>query len=205
MTQELTVRDHLQMEIAKSVDRLNAMIDPNSPFRGILLGLMMPQESRSADIEYVRQEADRRMTAHNAIAKAFRSNTRAKQFKSLRDLSKDGVITKSQLDVGTLTNFSAINGGQSLGYVSLDTQMARGTVRPNSFTLYQCLHKSGAYQVVDYWPYAAETGGGLPGTAFQGFGNVASGTLSTSAGVYNLNNITLKLAEMQLTELGENL
>ena len=194
MTQELTVRDHLQMEIAKSVDRLNAMIDPNSPFRGILLGLMMPQESRSADIEYVRQEADRRMTAHNAIAKAFRSNTRAKQFKSLRDLSKDGAITKSQLDVGTLTNFSAINGGQSLGYVSLDTQMARGTVRPNSFTLYQCLHKSGAYQVVDYWPYAADTGGGLPGTAFQGFGNVASGTLSTSAGVYNLNNITLKLA-----------
>ena len=194
MNQELTVRDHLQIEIAKSVDRLNATLGPNDPFKSFFMGMFMPQENRGADFEKVREELDKRMIATNAVAKAFRQNTRAKQFKSLRALQTEGAITKSILDVGTLTNFASITGGQSLGYVSLDTQMARGTVRPNSFTLYQCLHKSGAYQVVDYWPYASNTGAGLPGTAFQSFGNVSSGTLSTSAGIYNLSYITLKLA-----------
>ncbi len=71
---------------------------------------------------------------------------------------------------------------------------ARGTVRPNSFTLYQCLAKSAAYQIIDFWPYASSTGGGLPGTAFQSTSSVTSGTLATNVGKYNLNNITLKLA-----------
>jgi len=110
-------------------------------------------------------------------------------------LSKAGdpALMKANLDVGTLTNFASITGGQSLGYVSLDTQIARGTIRPNSFTLYQCLPKSAAFQVVDYWAYASDTGAGLPGTAFTGYSNVSSGTLNTSAGVYALENITLKL------------
>ena len=109
------------------------------------------------------------------------------------DLAGGDPFIKANLDVGTLTNFAQITGGQSLGYVSLDTQIARGTIRPNSFTLYQCLPKSAAFQVVDYWAYASDTGAGLPGTAFQSYGNVSTGTLVTSAGVYALENITLKL------------
>jgi hypothetical protein len=195
MNQPLTQADHLQTEIAKAVDGINRLCRSDDPFKQFYMGLVMGQgNGRPADLEKVREKMDETMTVPNAISKAFRANTRAKQFKARAELLKNGAISKADLDVGTLTNFANISGGQALGYVSLDTQMARGTVRPNSFTLYQCLHKSGAYQVVDYWPYASATGGGLPGTAFQGYSNVASGTLSTNAGKYNLNFITLKLA-----------
>ena len=102
-------------------------------------------------------------------------------------------LAKAVLDVGTQTNFASITGGQSLGYVSLDTRVARGTVRPDSFTLYQALPKSAAYQVVDYWPYIDDPGGALPGSATSGFSNVQSGTLATNAGIYSLQNINLKL------------
>lgn len=187
-------RDFVQFEIAKSVEAMNATLPSDFAFKNLLLGMASPQEIRPDDVENARKKLEEIALPANAIAKAFRQNTRARQFKSLTQLSKEGVVSKAQLDVGTLTNFAQITGGQSLGYVSLDTQMARGTVRPNSFTLYQCLHKTGAYQVVDYWPYASNTGAGLPGTAFQGFGNVSSGTLATSAGKYNLNFINLKLA-----------
>lgn len=98
------------------------------------------------------------------------------------------------LDVGTNVNFSQITGGQSIGYVSLDTQLARGTIRPDSFALYQSLPKSQAFQVVDFWAYSDDIGGNLPATNFTGFGNVSSGTLTTSAGLYQLDNITLKLS-----------
>lgn len=193
----LSIRDHLQFEIAKSVDSVRAALgnDPRlMPFQDFFMGMVQDQSVRPEEFEIARKKMEESMVPTNAIAKAMRSNTRAKQFKNANDLVSDGTISKAQLDVGTLTNFANITGGQSLGYVSLDTQMARGTVRPNSFTLYQCLHKSGAYQVVDYWPAATDTGGGLPGSSFTSFGSVTSGTLSTSAGVYNLNNITLKLA-----------
>jgi len=113
-----------------------------------------------------------------------------------REIAKslgDSPLAKSVLDVGTQTNFAQITGGQSLGYVSLDTRMARGTVRPDSFTLYQSLPKSPAYQVVDYWPYIDDPGGALPGSATSGFSNVQSGTLSTNSGIYSLQNINLKL------------
>jgi hypothetical protein len=109
------------------------------------------------------------------------------------DLHKSGEISKSVLDVGTLTNFASITGGQSLGYVSLDTKFARGTVRPDSFTLYQMLPKSAAFQVVDYWGYVDDPGGALPGSATSAFTSVQSGTLNTSAGIYQLNNVQLKL------------
>ena len=102
-------------------------------------------------------------------------------------------LIKAVLDVGTQTNFTQITGGQSLGYVSLDTRLARGTVRPDSFTLYQSLAKSPAFQVVDYFAYIDDPGGALPGSATSGFSNVSSGTLATSAGIYNLQSINLKL------------
>ena len=110
-----------------------------------------------------------------------------------RALAKSGAISKSVLDVGTQTNFSQITGGQSLGYVSLDTKFARGTIRPDSFTFYQMLPKSAAFQVVDYWGYVDDTGGALPGSATSAFSSVQSGTLGTSAGIYSLNNVNLKL------------
>ena len=103
-------------------------------------------------------------------------------------------IAKSVLDVGTLTNFANVTGGQALGYISLDTRMARATVRPSSFTLYQCLDKSLAWQVVDFWALALATGGAPPGAAFANYTSVSSGTLATSAGTYNMQDIVLKLA-----------
>lgn len=138
------------------------------------------------------------MKRMNAMAKAFRANPRkmmGKQFPSFGELAKSyPEIAKAELDVGTLTNFANITGGQTLGYVSLDTQLARGTIRPGSFTLYQCLKKTAAFQVVDYWGYAAETGGAIPGAAFASYSSVGTGTLATSAGIYDLKFITLKLA-----------
>ena len=177
--------------IAKSLDSMIRCINPNDPLRDFYVRAagMDPQL-----VTEIQEKTAPAIAKANAIAKMFRKNTRASTFPNRADLEKSGAMSKAQLDVGTLTQFASITGGQSLGYVSLDTQMARGTVRPNSFTLYQCLHKSAAFQVVDYWPYASDTGAGLPGTAFQGFGNVASGTLTTSAGIYALENITLKLA-----------
>ena len=111
-----------------------------------------------------------------------------------RELAKgNSPLAKAVLDIGTQTNFASITGGQSLGYTSLDTRVARGTVRPDSFTLHQALPKSAAYQVVDYWPYIDDPGGALPGSATSGFSNVQSGTLATNAGIYSLQNINLKL------------
>jgi hypothetical protein len=164
------------------------------PFRGFLAQMMVPRDSRQAAEEGVRAGLEASMAPANAIAKAFRAKTRVQHFPKLSDLAKSGAMAKSVLDIGTLTNMAAITGGQSLGYVSLDTQMARGTVRPNSFTMYQCLHKSAAYQVVDYWATVNDTGGAQPGGAFASFGSVSSGTLATSAGLYSLSNIKLALA-----------
>lgn len=192
---QVNARDYLEMEIGKAMQSLNVTLASDDKFRDFYMSMFMPKDMRAPDIEEMRAKLEKSMVPMNAIAKAFRNNTRrSREFKSMHELRKSGEISKADLDVGTMTNFATITGGQTLGYVSLDTQMARGTVRPNSFTLYQSLHKSAAYQVVDFWPYASDTGGGLPGTAFQGFGNVASGSLSTSAGNYNLNTITLKLA-----------
>jgi hypothetical protein len=103
-------------------------------------------------------------------------------------------LAKATLDVGTLTNFANVTGGQALGYVSLDTRMARATVRPSSFTIYQALDKSLAWQIVDFWALAKATGGAPPGSAFANYSNVTSGSLATSAGTYDMMNILLKLA-----------
>ena len=136
------------------------------------------------------------MARANAQARYLRRNPRAKELPNEAEMLKSGIgaIQKATLDVGTLTNLAQVTGGQSLGFISLDTNMARGTIRPGSFTLYQMLKKTRANQVVDYWPYAAETGGALPGSAFNAFSSVSSGALATSAGIYDLKTITLKLA-----------
>lgn len=132
----------------------------------------------------------------NARARAFRAAPYVgTQFARTSDLVKGSpTLAKAvELDVGSLTNFAQITGGQALGNVSLDTELARGTVRPNSMTLYQALNKSMAKQIVDYWGYAAETGGAAVGSAFASYASVGSGTLATSAGQYDLQFTTLKL------------
>lgn len=137
------------------------------------------------------------MARANELARWRRANPRANRLPSYDVIAKSRGVTefaKAELDVGTLTNFAQVTGGQTMGYVSLDTMMARGTIRPRSFTLYQCLDKTAANQVVDFWPYAAETGGSLPGGAFASYASVGTGTLNTNAGVYDMKSITLQLA-----------
>lgn len=185
----------MDFAIATAADTIAKSIHHNDPMRNVYLAMVMPHESRPAPVEEFLKSREAQMADANSIARAFRANTRQRTFPSLAALRKSGAaLAKAQLDVGTLTNFAQITGGQSLGYVSLDTQMARGTVRPNSFTLYQALHKTRAFQIVDYWSYASDTGGAIPGAAFASYGSVGSGSLTTSAGKYQLQNITLKLA-----------
>lgn len=184
-----------RFHIAKATDAIAAMLPKDDPFRGFYLGLCM--ETKPPELEAFLKGREAYMAKANAIADAFRANTRARQFPKLTELIKGNrnpALAKSTLDVGTITNMTQVVGGQALGYFSLDTQMARGTVRPSSFTLYQALRKSHAFQVVDYWAYASEIGGSLPGTSFSSFGSVSSGTLATDAGDYDLQNIFLKLA-----------
>ena len=137
---------------------------------------------------------EKSMEKSRAFARAFRSNTRGKYPTYDTVMKSNPAIAKATLDVGTLTNFANVTGGQTLGYFSLDTELARSTVRPQSFTLYQALDKTAAYQVVDFWPSATDMGGPAPGGAFSGFSSAEAGTLATSAGIYDMNYITLKLA-----------
>ena len=180
-------------EVAQHADQMMAsLIKSNDPFKSFYLGLMGYE--KPAEMQAFLKSREAYMEKANLISAAFRRAPRAGRFPKLSDLLKSNpALAKANLDVGTLTNFANITGGQTLGYVSLDTQMARGTVRPSSFTLYQSLHKTHAFQVVDYWAYASDTGGGLPGTAFASFSSVGTGTLATSAGKYELQNILLKL------------
>lgn len=182
------------MAIAQAFDSVAATISPQHPYRNVILSMIDPR--RPDAVEQFLQKRERDMELPNAIAKDFRDNTRrrlGKRFATLSDIRKSSPLMKANLDVGTLTNLASVTGGQSMGYVSLDTQLARGTVRPNSFTLYQALNKTRAFQVVDFWPYASDTGGGLPGTAFQGFAAAGTGTLATVAGIYQLESLQLKL------------
>ncbi len=137
------------------------------------------------------------MARHNAVARAFRKNPRGmERWPTQSELMKsDTTISKALMDVATVTDLASVTGGQSLGFVSLDTNMARGTIRPGSFTLYQMLKKTRANQVVDFWPAATEIGGALPGAAFNAYSSITAGsTMAISAGQYKLNTITLRLA-----------
>ncbi len=177
--------------------RVSQNLADNDPFRNVYLSMI--QNTRPDFVEDFMKSREDVGNAQNVIARAFRKNPRMAEMPRLEDLQKsEGIpaeIMKASLDVGTLTNFAQITGGQSLGYVSLDTQIARGTTRPGSFTLYQCLPKSRAFQVVDYWSTATDTGGPPPGAAFASYANQTNGNLNTSAGLYGLNSITLKLLQ----------
>ena len=158
-------------------------------FMDFFIGLTMAKKGDKAPVNNMLAKFEREMAASNAISKAFRKNTRMAEFPAA---PKE--MRKAALDVGSLTDFSQVTGGQSLGYVSLDVQMARGTVRPGSFTMYNALNKTAAYQIVDFWPYASETGGLPPGSSFASYGSVSSGAVTPNAGKYDLKYITLKLA-----------
>jgi hypothetical protein len=178
---------------------------PLAEFANFIHGLTMPAHVRRAEYEEIRVKSERSMGFSNAVSKAMRANVRHFQTVApgrngpielselAQTVAKSDAVAKAVLDVGSATNFASITGGQSLGYVSLDTRVARGTVRPDSFTLYQALPKSSAFQIVDYWAYVDDPGGALPGSAFSGFSNVSSGSLSTTAGIYSLQNVNLKL------------
>jgi hypothetical protein len=149
----------------------------------------------TADLEAFERGPIARANARAAYLRSYlRDKPRTAALPADGELMKSAAISKADLDVGTLTNLAQVTGGQTLGFISLDTNIARNTIRPGSFTLYQMLKKTRANQVVDYWPSATEIGGALPGAAFNAFNSVTSGALATSAGQYNLNNITLKLA-----------
>lgn len=192
-------QEQIEFDVGRALGVMASQIPDSNPFKNVYLAMSMTKAARPAFVEEFLTMRDSQMERSNAISRAFRQKSRAllgKDFPKLHELQKAGLapLAKATLDVGTLTNFAQITGGQSLGYVSLDTQIARGTVRPSSFTLYQCLHKTRAFQVVDYWASATDTGGAPPGAAFSSFSSVGSGTLGTNAGKYALNNITLKLS-----------
>ena len=131
----------------------------------------------------------------NATARAFRKNPRGDMPTASEAMSPEAyraAMAKSTLDVGTLTNLANVTGGQTFGIISLDMKAARGTVRPRSFTLYNCLNKSMANQVVDYWPYISDIGGSLPGSAFATFAS------QTSTPLYNNGNYQLKYINLAL-------
>ena len=177
---------------------------PMAQYRDFILGMCAGQSNRDPSFAKAASMLEERVGVANGVSKAFRANPRHYQSTSptgkpleLPDgdaLFKSGVLSKAVLDVGTQTNFTQITGGQALGYVSLDTRMARGTVRPDSFSLYQSLPKSAAYQVVDYWSYIDDPGGPIPGAAYAAFSSVTSGNATTNAGVYELQSVDLRLA-----------
>ena len=145
---------------------------------------------------------DGELARANAVARRARNDWRKpgeRKYTPWREamspeMAKSTAIAKGALDVGSLTNLANVTGGQALSLVSMDTRMARGTVRPKSFTLYNALSKSMAGQIVDYWAYASDVGGGLPGTAYSSYSSATSGNaIADNSGSYNLNYLNLKL------------
>lgn len=140
----------------------------------------------------------------NAMSRQLRNrDIRKKSFGAKFPSWRDGLTTeqvekaiaKGTLDVGSLTNLANVTGGQSLGLVSMDTRLARGTVRPKSFSLYHHLNKTMAWQIVDYWAYASDVGAGLPGTAYTSYSSATSGnSVAFNSGQYQTKYLNLKLA-----------
>lgn len=207
------IRNALEM-LGRLDDLSSALGDDTAAQRGVfkksLIALMSGDEKNPATQEYVK-EAEKIISTQNVIARKAREgwNKMIVSGKRLADdeevyaaLAKSAsdsrgfsdTFCKAALDVGTLTDLAQVTGGQALGLISLDTRIARETVRPASFTIYQHLSKSMAYQIVDFWPTASATGGQGAGTAYSSFSSVTSGALDTNAGDYELNTITLKLA-----------
>jgi len=141
------------------------------------------------------------MAQANAVAKALRENPRAYGQRAplpsevMGDSyvpSRDG-FAKSTMDVGYLTDLAALTGGQALGLISMDTRVIRGTVRPDSATLYNMLRKTRANQMVDFWVQALSTGGALPGSGFAATSSVTTGSIAANNGSYNTAYTTLKM------------
>lgn len=207
--------DQRRIATARALDQFEASLPTSGPmanFREMYMGMALGVPAsvgtgnRAFDIDTVkmRTELAKSNDLSNALAREWRARARHLQTTapggqgpisefSPHAMHKGGAISKAILDVGSNTNFATVTGGQSLGYISLDTKIARGTVRPDSFTLYQMLSKSAAFQIVDFWGYVDDPGGALPGSATSSFSAVQSGTLGTSAGIYELNNVNLKL------------
>ena len=198
-------------QLEASLPSYNSELAALSPLlRGVITGkdarVTFGGESMTVDSAKYRNALHKAAEPANAFAQEWRKHARWYQTTApdeaggRRDYIDPRIVAKSDhplakavLDVGTLTNMTSVVGGQSLAYFSLDTKMARGTIRPDSFTLYQALAKSAAYQPVDYFPYLDDPGGALPGSATSGFSNVSTGTLATNAGIYSLQSINLKL------------
>lgn len=133
------------------------------------------------------------MAIMNERARRFRANTRAQNFAAVGDIRKSRpALAKAALDVGFGTSIPSFVQGQAISAISLDTRVARGTIRPNSFTLYQALNKTRAAQVVDYWPYASSTGGAAPGATFGAFSSQTA-AIAYNQGKYDIKYLTLKL------------
>jgi hypothetical protein len=141
------------------------------------------------------------MAQANAIAKALRKDPRGygdyapKAHEVMGDSyepSRDG-FAKATMDVGYITDLAALTGGQALGLISMDTRVVRGTVRPDSCTLYNMLRKTRANQMVDFWVQALSTGGALPGSGFAATSSVTSGAITANNGSYDTNYATLKM------------
>jgi len=138
----------------------------------------------------------------NAISRQLRSHSprkaRMDKFPSwtggVESGSVEAIRKAGALDVGGLTDLSQVTGGQAFGMVSMDTRMARGTIRPRSFTLFNYLNKTQATQIVDYWAYASSTGGAPVGAAYQSFSSQTAGAININAGSYQEMFIELKLA-----------
>lgn len=203
-------REHLSAKALQQFEQsLPGRNSELSDLRGALIGLAAGRPVNVAGVDFngleAREALQKAAEPAAVFGRQWRDNARWYQTMSpdstmtrrdkfdLSQMSKSDPLAKAVLDIGTSTNFLSITGGQALGYVSLDTRIARATVRPDSFTLYQALEKSAAFQVVDYWAYTADTGGAPPGSATSGFSSVSSGTLSTNAGIYSLQSVNLKL------------
>jgi hypothetical protein len=202
MAQHMSVRalERFEASLPKNGDELAFM---RPVLLGIATGRGMSVAGVDMDSSRTREALHKSAESANAYADEWRHRARwyqsmspdatMRRRDSMDEVYKSNPLAKAVLDVGTQTNLTSVTGGQSLGFVSLDTRMARATVRPDSFTLYQALRKSAAFQVVDYWPYIDDTGGALPGSATSGFSNVSSGTLPTNAGIYSLKSVNLTL------------
>ena len=200
---------------AQAIERVHAQLydkskgDISGPIPQFLMAMANARDgvfsAGAANVDFnpiLKAFADSELARANSVARHVRNSWResgARKYTTWRkamspEAANASELAKAALDVGSLTNLANVTGGQSLGLVSMDTRMARGTVRPKSFTLYNALSKSMAGQIVDYWAYASDVGGGLPGTVYSAYSSASNGSaLNTNAGSYNLNYLDLKL------------
>lgn len=199
--------DHLSQErlfaesMATAASQIQAIDNPQ--MRGFLTSMASMRNGEVAGRNFNRAfESFEQgpMAQANAVAKALRTDWHKFNKRAMPSASEvmskadfEGSVMKSTMDVGFLTDLAALTGGQSLGLVSMDTRVMRGTVRPNSFTLYNVLKKTRANQMVDFWTTAYSVGGNLPGSAYTATSNQTNGSIAPNNGTYGNNFCTLKM------------